>query len=114
VLPTYRQVFLAATLTAGLLEVGTGCRKLGTLAGAAPPAAANAFVQSDDDVVTRVHSELLRDPQLTGLGIAVDGRAADVRLSGFTSTQAQIDRAVVLARDTPGVHAIHNELAVRQ
>jgi hyperosmotically inducible protein len=111
--PAYRRCFIAASLLGSLALVATGCSKArdawsGTTAGGPVIAA-----QNDGDVATQVRSALLRDAVVGSLGISVTSLNGDLRLTGFVGSQAQSNRAEAVAHEVAGVHAIHNELAVR-
>lgn len=70
--------------------------------------------QADDlTVSTHVQQAIKADPVLQNASVEVVTLKGDVRLIGTVGNQAQIDRAEKLARDEPGVHAIHNELMIK-
>jgi len=65
----------------------------------------------DDSVVTaRVKSAFVADKAVSALDIQVTTYKGVVQLSGFANTQQEIDRAVVLARDVPGVRSVKNDI----
>jgi hyperosmotically inducible protein len=68
----------------------------------------------DSAITTKVKTKLAAD-HLTSLGrIHVDtDQNGIVWLSGTARSQAAIDRAVSLARDTEHVKSVHNDLTVR-
>lgn len=70
----------------------------------------SAQMDSDSDqplgdtwITTKVKSSLLADSDVAGLGVEVETVNGEVRLSGDVDSQAQIDRAVEIARDIEGV-----------
>ena len=68
----------------------------------------------DDSAITmRVKSAFVADPEVKSLDITVETRKGEVQLSGFVDSQAQIDRAVDIARRTDGASAVQNKLALR-
>lgn len=68
----------------------------------------------DDSVITtRVKTELLSDPTLKSLEISVETYKGVVQLSGFVSSQANIQRAVELARGVPGVRAVRSDMRLK-
>jgi len=68
----------------------------------------------DDSVVTaRVKSALLADPDVKSYGFKVDTRKGEVQLSGFVDNQAQIDRAIVVARAVQGVKNVDNKVSLK-
>ena len=68
----------------------------------------------DDSAITmRVKSSFVADPDVSSLDITVETRKGEVQLSGFVDSQAQIDRAVDIARRTPGVSNVQNKLDLK-
>ena len=69
----------------------------------------------DDGIVTtQVKAALLADASIKSLDIAVVTRKNEVQLSGFVDNQAQIDRAVVVARGITGVSSVINDMKVKK
>ena len=101
---------LSALALAGLLALAA--------CGKSPPGPAqvpqDTVNTSDVDVTTNVQTALLRDDQLKGVDITVVTLKGDVRLTGVVDSQAQIDRALVVARTADGMHAIHDELTLKK
>lgn len=66
------------------------------------------------DAVTaaRVKTALVNDPDLGIYVIEVRVTGGTARLSGRVETQAQIDRAIALARAVPGISAVESALIV--
>jgi len=79
-------------------------------ASAASPMAANV---SDIDVTEHVKTALQRNDALKGFDITVVTLKGDVRLTGVVDTPAQKDEAIGIARAAEGMHAIHDEITVR-
>ncbi len=78
-------------------------------------AATTAGDQVDDGVITaRVKSALLADASIKSLDIAVVTRKGEVQLSGFVNNQAQIDRAIEVARGIANVRGVNNEMSVKK
>lgn len=67
----------------------------------------------DSGITMRVKSAFVADPEIKALDITVETRKGEVQLSGFVDTQAQIDRALDIAKRTPGVAAVQNKLALK-
>lgn len=68
----------------------------------------------DDKVITaRVKAKLLEDPSTGGMSINVDALNGVVALSGFAKSASEKSQADVLARSTPGVRQVVNNLIVR-
>ena len=69
----------------------------------------------DDGIVTtQVKTALLADASIKSLDIAVVTRKNEVQLSGFVDNQAQIDRAVEVARAITGVSSVINDMKVKK
>jgi osmotically-inducible protein OsmY len=68
----------------------------------------------DDTVITtRVKAAILNEPSLKVFQINVETFKGTVQLSGFVSTQANISRAVEVARGVPGVTSVRNDMRLR-
>jgi hyperosmotically inducible periplasmic protein len=102
---------LSALALLGLIVALGGCGKSPPGPAQVPQDTANT---SDVDVTTKVQTALLGDEQLKGLDITVVTLKGDVRLTGVVDSQAQIDRALVVARSADGMHAIHDELTLKK
>lgn len=69
----------------------------------------------DDGIVTtQVKVALLGDASVKSFDIAVVTRKNEVQLSGFVDNQAQIDRAVEVARGIKGVSNVINDMKVKK
>jgi len=70
-------------------------------------------VMDDAAITAAVKAKLLADPQVGGLKIDVDTRNGVVYLTGdHMKSQAEIDQAVKLAKETSGVKSVENKLVV--
>ena len=68
----------------------------------------------DDTVITtKVKAAIFGDPALSSAEINVETFKGAVQLSGFVSTQADIDRAVELARQVSGVVSVNNAMQLK-
>ena len=67
----------------------------------------------DSGITMRVKSAFVADPDIKALDITVEARKGEVQLSGFVDTQAQIDRALDIAKRTEGVTSVQNKLALK-
>lgn len=69
----------------------------------------------DDSIVTaKVKTALLADAYVKSFDIAIVTRKGEVQLSGFVDNQAQIDRAIDIARGVEGVQGINNEMSIKK
>ncbi|MDT8997750.1 BON domain-containing protein [Paucibacter sp. APW11] len=68
----------------------------------------------DDTVITtKVKAAVLNEPTLKSAEINVETFKGRVQLSGFVSSQADINRAVALARDIKGVSSVANDMKLK-
>ncbi len=92
-------IFFSAFLLASLL----GCASTTTQEGA------GEYV--DDTVITaKVKGAIFNDPSLKSAEINVETFKGVVQLSGFVNSGEDIDKAVRLARDVPGVVSVKNDM----
>ena len=69
----------------------------------------------DDSIITtRIKSALLTDSTVKSSDIGVLTREGDVQLSGFVNSEAQIQRALEIARSTDGVKAVENRMSIKK
>jgi hyperosmotically inducible protein len=67
----------------------------------------------DAGITAAVKAKLLADPTVGGLKIDVDTRNGVVWLTGdHMNSQAEIDQAIKLARETSGVKGVENKMVV--
>ena len=67
----------------------------------------------DTTLTSKVKTTLLQDPQVSGLAINVETFKGEVQLSGFANTEAERQRAAVLASKVPGVVAVTNDIRLK-
>ena len=67
----------------------------------------------DSAITTKIKTKLLGDPLVSGFAISVETFRGRVILSGFVNSQAQVDRAVALAREVPGVREVQSVLVIK-
>ncbi|HSG87631.1 MAG TPA: BON domain-containing protein [Pseudomonadales bacterium] len=69
----------------------------------------------DDSVITtKVKLAIVEDDRLSATDINVETRRGEVQLSGFVSSQADIDRAVRVAGTIAGVKSVKNDMQVKE
>ena len=110
---THQPTLLVIALAAAWLLTVTGCSK-----SADPPTAPAAKIsigtQIDDSVVTaNVMAAFVSDSDIKSLDLKVETRKGEVQLSGFVENQAQMDRAIVVARTVAGVTAVQNNMGLK-
>lgn len=68
----------------------------------------------DDSVITtKVKAALFHEPSLKSFEIKVETFRGKVQLSGFVSSQANIDKAVEIARGVAGVVEVKNNMQLK-
>ncbi len=68
----------------------------------------------DDSVITaKVKTEIFKDDSLKSSEINVETFKGVVQLSGFVNSQADIDKAVKVARSVKGVTSVKNDMRVK-
>lgn len=68
----------------------------------------------DDTVITtKVKTAIFNDPTLSSAEINVETFKGTVQLSGFVSSQADINKAVELARGVAGVTSVKNAMRLK-
>ena len=81
---------------------------------AAPEAKTTVGTDIDDGTVTtKVKSALLADADVKSFDIKVETRKGEVQLSGFVDNQAQIDRAIAVAKGVEGVKSVDNKMSLK-
>jgi len=69
----------------------------------------------DDGIITsKVKAALLGDANVKSFDIAVVTRKDEVLLSGFVDNQAQMDRAMEVARGIDGVRLVSNQMSIKK
>lgn len=68
----------------------------------------------DDTVLTtRVKAAVFNEPSLKSAEINVETFKGVVQLSGFVNSQADINKAVEIAREVPGVQSVRNDMRTK-
>lgn len=97
------------------LMLVSGCDSRQTDTRATAPATTSVGTEIDDGVVTaKVKSALLADPDIKSFDLKVETRKGEVMLSGFVGNQAQVDRAILVARGVEGVKVVTNKMDLKQ
>lgn len=95
-----RTLLIVAALVAGL----AGCAGAGQKTGAAV---------DDSAITTKVKTAMIRDSEVSASKISVETSQGTVRLSGTASSAREADKAEQIARSTPGVKAVKNDIRVQ-
>jgi hyperosmotically inducible protein len=82
--------------------------------GPKPEAKTSVGTDVDDSAITtKVKSALLADADVKSSDIKVETRKGEVQLSGFVDSQAQIDRAIAVAKGVEGVKKVDNKMSLK-
>ncbi|MEO6281304.1 BON domain-containing protein [Roseateles sp.] len=68
----------------------------------------------DAALTTRVKAKFAADPTVSAMSISVETMKGTVQLSGFAKSTDERSMAEKLARETSGVVAVRNDIAVKQ
>lgn len=102
---TFNKVLSAAFLAVTLASV-VGCASTSQKQGT------GEYV--DDAVITtKVKAALFNEPSLKSFEIKVDTFKGAVQLSGFVNSQADINKAVAVARSVKGVTSVKNDMRLK-
>jgi len=104
--------YLSVLLLAATLVSGAG---LVTLAGCAPTETREGTGEYIDDtwITTKVKAAIFNDSSLKSAEINVETFKGVVQLSGFVNSQADINRAVEVARSIEGVVSVKNDMQLK-
>ncbi len=85
------------------------------LAGCAGSRTQESTGQYFDDaaITTKVKTAIFNDPNLKANEIGVETYKGAVQLSGFVSSQSEINRATEVARSVAGVKSVNNDIHVK-
>lgn len=97
-------ILLASILLAVMLVAGC--------AGGARQQSTGEYID-DAAITSKVKTQLLRDPDVSGLQVKVDTYKGQVQLSGFVDTPEQRAKAAEIARIVPGVKSVTNNVIVK-
>lgn len=101
--------YLAMCFCAGFL-----CFGLPTVSHAASEKSESAGEYIDDSAITtKIKSDLLAEPNLKSTEIKVKTHKGVVQLSGFVTSQADIDKAVAIAKQVKGVTSVKNDMRLK-
>ena len=101
-----KQSLIAAALSAFLLVSVVGCASTSKSEGT------GEYV--DDSVITtKVKAAIFNEPGLKSFEINVETYKGVVQLSGFVSSEADINKAVDVARSVKGVVSVKNNMHVK-
>jgi osmotically-inducible protein OsmY len=94
---------LAAILLAALMAA----------CGGSPTKESTGEYIDDTAITTKVMTAFAKDKEVKVTEIKVDTFKGNVQLSGFASTREEIDQAVHLASQVPGVRSVRNDIQLK-
>ena len=99
----------------GRISVLVAAVAFAALAGCASTRTQESTGQYVDDtaITTKVKAAILNAPSLKSAEINVETFKARVQLSGFVSTQANMDEAVKVAQAVGGVTSVKNDMRLK-
>jgi osmotically-inducible protein OsmY len=94
---------LAAYLLVGLLVACSG----------SPTKESTGEYIDDSAITTKVKAAFVEDKVVKATEVKVDTFKGNVQLSGFADNKAEIERAVRIAGQVPGVKTVRNDIIVK-
>lgn len=91
-----------------------GCDNRGQTAANSAPGTTVGTTIDDSVITTKIRSGLLADPLVKGLDPKVETHKGTVQLSGFVENQAQMNRAIEIARAVNGVGNVENKMTIKK
>jgi hyperosmotically inducible protein len=68
---------------------------------------------ADSVITTKIKADLIKEPNLKSLDVHVETTNGVVNLSGFVPSQAEVDKAVDVARNVKGVSKVQSSLRIQ-
>jgi hyperosmotically inducible protein len=101
---------------AGIVLIAPTFNPISHAADNVPAAPARSVGTAIDDTVitTKVKSALIGDQSIRGFDFKVDTRKGVVQLSGYVDNQAQVERAMQLAKNVEGVMSVDNKVTLKE
>ena len=103
---TLRSIALAAALGVASPLILTACGSTST------KESTGQYVD-DTAITTKVKADFVADKTVDATNIKVETYKGTVQLSGFAKSQAEINRAVQIARNVSGVQSVKNDILLR-
>lgn len=101
-------------ILAGILTSALGCTSMTSQDKSSAPSGESTGQYVDDTIITtKVKAAVLQEPMLKSYEINVETYKGVVQLSGFVSSQADINKAVEITRTIKGVTSVKNNMLVK-
>ncbi len=104
---TLRTVALAALLGLGSATVLSACSS-------SPTKESGGQYFDDTTITAKVKSDFVLDKTVDATNIKVETYKGTVQLSGFAKSQAEINKAVQIARNVAGVQTVKNDILLKK
>lgn len=106
--------YIATTILAVSLLATLGCAATPSKDGASASKQESTGEYIDDSVITaKVKAAVLNEPTLKSFEINVETYKGVVQLSGFVSSEANIEKAVEITRGIKGVTSVKNDMRLK-
>ncbi len=103
---TLRTVALAALVGLGSATMMSAC--------SSTPATSTGQYIDDSTITAKVKSDFVLDKTVDATDIKVETYKGTVQLSGFAKSQAEINKAVQIARNVAGVQTVKNDILLKK
>ncbi|MFA9217975.1 MAG: BON domain-containing protein [Sphingomonadaceae bacterium] len=107
----------AGKLAADVAQTGADCSTLSGTAKAScetrQKSALAGDAMADSMITTKIKADLIKEPNLKSLDVHVETTNGIVNLSGFVPSQAEVDKAVDVARNVKGVSKVQSSLRIQ-
>jgi hyperosmotically inducible protein len=103
---TLRSLTLAAVIGIASPMVLTAC-------GSTRTSESTGQYVDDATITTKVKTDFVADKTVDATNIKVETYKGTVQLSGFAKSQAEINRAVQIARNVAGVQSVKNDVLLK-
>jgi osmotically-inducible protein OsmY len=106
--------YISTIILAGMLTAMLGCASTSSKDDASTSKKESTGEYLDDSVITtKVKAAVLNEPTLKSFEIKVVTYKGVVQLSGFVSSEANIEKAVEVARGVKGVSSVKNDMRLK-
>jgi hyperosmotically inducible periplasmic protein len=103
---TLRSLAVAAAL-------GIAAPVLITACSSTPTRESTGQYVDDSTITTKVKADFVADKTVNATNIKVETYKGTVQLSGFADSQAEINKAVQIARNVTGVQSVKNDIELK-
>lgn len=106
--------YISTIIVAGILAAMLGCASTSSKDDESTSKKESTGEYLDDSVITtKVKAAVLNEPTLKSFEIKVVTYKGVVQLSGFVSSEANIEKAVEVARGVKGVNSVKNDMRLK-